>query len=69
MPFVSINQLQPGMILSADVTDTNGRLLLSKGKAIATNHMTVFKMWGFRRCRFSKAMERRSMRKTHSIPV
>jgi putative nucleotidyltransferase with HDIG domain len=46
MPFVSINQLQRGMILSADVTDTNGRLLLSKGKAITTNHMTIFKMWG-----------------------
>ena len=46
MPFVSINQIKPGMILSSDVMDTYGRLLLSKGKSITANHMTIFKMWG-----------------------
>jgi HD-like signal output (HDOD) protein len=44
--FLSINQLKPGMILSGDVTDTNGRLLLSKGKEITANHLSIFKMWG-----------------------
>lgn len=46
MPFVSISQLKPGMVIAADVTDSNGRLLLSEGKAITANHMTIFKMWG-----------------------
>jgi hypothetical protein len=35
MLFLSISQLKPGMILATDVTDTNGRLLLSKGQSIA----------------------------------
>lgn len=46
MPFVSTDQLKPGMVLAADVLDTNGRLLLPKGKAIEANHMNIFKMWG-----------------------
>jgi putative nucleotidyltransferase with HDIG domain len=46
MLFLSISQLKPGMILATDVTDTNGRLLLSKGQSIAPKHMNIFKMWG-----------------------
>jgi putative nucleotidyltransferase with HDIG domain len=46
MLFLSIDQLKPGMILATDVTDTNGRLLLSKGQPIAPKHMNIFKMWG-----------------------
>jgi len=34
------------MILADDVTDANGRLLLSRGQVIASNHMTLFKMRG-----------------------
>ncbi|BBO70611.1 phosphohydrolase [Desulfosarcina alkanivorans] len=34
------------MILAADVTDTNGRLLLSRGQPIASKHLNIFKMWG-----------------------
>lgn len=34
------------MILATDVTDTNGRLLLSEGQPIAPKHLNIFKMWG-----------------------
>lgn len=46
MPFYSIDQLKPGMILATDVTDMSGRLLLSKGQAIDAKHLNIFKMWG-----------------------
>jgi putative nucleotidyltransferase with HDIG domain len=46
MLFLSIDQLKPGMVLATDVTDTNGRLLLSKGQSIAAKHLNIFKMWG-----------------------
>lgn len=46
MLFLSIDQLKPGMILDSDVTDVNGRLLLTKGKTICANHLTLFRMWG-----------------------
>jgi hypothetical protein len=46
MLFLSISQLKPGMILATDVTDTAGRLLLSKGQPIAPKHLNIFKMWG-----------------------
>ena len=46
MPFYSIDQLKPGMVLATDVTDMSGRLLLSKGRAIDPNHLNIFKMWG-----------------------
>ncbi len=46
MPFFAIDQLQPGMVLESDVTDTTGRLLLSKGQSIDAKHLNIFKMWG-----------------------
>ncbi|BBO90907.1 HDOD domain-containing protein [Desulfosarcina ovata] len=46
MAYIPTRQLKPGMILSEDVADVNGRLLLAKGQAIGANHLTVFKMWG-----------------------
>lgn len=46
MPFYSIDQLKPGMILATDVTDMSGRLLLSKGQVIDHKHLNIFKMWG-----------------------
>ncbi len=46
MPYISIDQLKPGMVLTTDVTDANGRLLLSKGQAIDPKHVSIFKMWG-----------------------
>lgn len=46
MPYISIDQLKPGMVLATDVTDTNGRLLLSEGQSIAHKHVGIFKMWG-----------------------
>jgi HD-like signal output (HDOD) protein len=38
--------LKPGMVLAEDVRDIKGRLLLMKGKAIGTEHLRIFKMWG-----------------------
>ncbi|GAB6907448.1 putative Metal dependent phosphohydrolase [Desulfosarcina cetonica] len=46
MAFIPISQVKPGMILSADAADVNGRLLLAKGQTIDANHLMVFKMWG-----------------------
>jgi len=55
MPYYSIDQLKPGMILAADVADTNGRLLLSKGAAIEPKHLNIFKMWGVPEVRVQRA--------------
>ncbi|WP_419659216.1 two component system sensor histidine kinase [Desulfosarcina variabilis str. Montpellier] len=46
MPFVSTDRIKPGMVLAADVLDSNGRLLLAEGKAITASHVNIFKMWG-----------------------
>lgn len=46
MPFLPIDQLKQGMVLAADVTDANGRLLLSMGQPVAAKHLKIFKMWG-----------------------
>ncbi len=46
MPFITIDQLKPGMVLATEVTDTSGRLLLSEGQPIAAKHLNIFKMWG-----------------------
>jgi len=34
------------MILSEDIRDLRGRLLLKKGQKIREDHIRVFKMWG-----------------------
>jgi putative nucleotidyltransferase with HDIG domain len=46
MGFVSVDDLEQGMVLSADVRDINSRLLLCKGQKIANSHMRVLKIWG-----------------------
>ncbi|KJS29830.1 MAG: hypothetical protein VR64_18635 [Desulfatitalea sp. BRH_c12] len=46
MGLVALDQLQEGVILSEDVRDINGRLMLSKGQQITANHIRIFRIWG-----------------------
>lgn len=46
MGSVRVGVLKPGMVLSDDVRDVKGRLLLGKGKPVTTEHIRIFKMWG-----------------------
>jgi len=43
---LNIEDIEPGMVLGADVKDRTGRVLLSKGTAITEKHLSIFKMWG-----------------------
>lgn len=46
MSIVSVNKLQPEMVLSDDVKDPRGRLLLARGSTIDLSHKRIFKIWG-----------------------
>jgi HD-like signal output (HDOD) protein len=46
MGTVRTKQLKLGMVLADDVRDVKGRLLLTKGKPIAPEHIRIFKIWG-----------------------
>jgi len=46
MGVVHTDKLQEDMVLSKDIKDINGRLLLAKGEKIHANHIRIFKMWG-----------------------
>lgn len=46
MGFTTIEELDEGRVLAADVHDINGRLLLSKGQVLRANHLRVLKIWG-----------------------
>ena len=46
MIVVPTDKIKSGQILAKEVCDLNGRLLLSKGHAIAANHIRIFKIWG-----------------------
>ncbi len=43
---LNIEDIEPGMILGAEVKDRTGRVLLSKGTTITEKHISIFKMWG-----------------------
>jgi hypothetical protein len=43
---LNIEDIEPGMILGAEVKDRTGRVLLSKGTEITEKHLSIFKMWG-----------------------
>jgi len=43
---VAVKNLKEGWILSEDVRDINGRLMLSKGQQVNSNHLRIFKIWG-----------------------
>ena len=46
MGLISINDLQPGMVLAAEVNDRSGRMLLAAGNEITEKHLRIFKRWG-----------------------
>jgi len=46
MGWISVDQLNQGMVLSDDVLDINRNLLLTKGKTITPKHIRIFKLWG-----------------------
>jgi len=43
---LSIKNLQPGMILSGDITDRMGRLLMTRGTVLTEKYLKICKMWG-----------------------
>ena len=46
MGLVHIDNVRQGMVLGADARDVNSRLLLSKGLAVSSEHIRIFKIWG-----------------------
>ncbi len=46
MGLINIEDVQAGMVLSDDVKDDNGRVLLGGGTEITEKHLKIFKMWG-----------------------
>ena len=46
MPRIATDKLLPGMVLSADVKDLSGRMLLKSGTAIEGRHLKVLRTWG-----------------------
>jgi hypothetical protein len=46
MGTVNISGLEPGMVITVDVKDRLGRVLLGAGKEITDRHIRLFKMWG-----------------------
>jgi len=43
---VVLQNVKEGAVLEQDVRDINGRLLLSKGQAVNSQHIRVLKIWG-----------------------
>lgn len=46
MGLLSIKNLQTGMILSDDLTDRMGRLLIARGTVLTEKYLKICKMWG-----------------------
>ena len=46
MGLMYIDDIRPGMKLSQDIRDQNGRFLLGKGLTIQDKHLRIFKIWG-----------------------
>ena len=46
MAKISVDQVQAGMVLAAEVTDKRGRLLIPSGRALDEKHVQALKMWG-----------------------
>lgn len=54
MSLVAVENLKEGWILCEDVRDDNGRLMLSKGRKIESNHIKTFKIWGISEVRIKE---------------
>lgn len=46
MTLISIEQLEPAMVLAADVRSRTGRLLATRNTAITAQHLIAFRTWG-----------------------
>jgi HD-like signal output (HDOD) protein len=46
MATIAVEQIEPGMVLAADLKDRSGRFLLSKGVKISEKHLKIIKTWG-----------------------
>ncbi len=46
MSRIAIENLKEGFVLAEDVKDISGRLILSKGRQLESNHIRIFKIWG-----------------------
>ena len=46
MTTIKLKNLELGAVLSDDVKDVNGRMLLSAGMEITEKHLKIFKTWG-----------------------
>lgn len=46
MAVVHIDNLAPGMVLSRNVCDRSGRMLLPTGAELTEKHFSIFRMWG-----------------------
>lgn len=43
---VSIENIETGMVLSGDVHDRSGRMLLGAGAELTQKHLVIFRTWG-----------------------
>jgi hypothetical protein len=43
---INIDDIRPGMVLAASVTDPRGRVLLAPGCEITEKHLRILRMWG-----------------------
>ena len=50
MAVVSLEKIQAGEVLAADVHDSNGRLLIPAGKELGDKHLNALRMWGVSHC-------------------
>ena len=46
MATIDVSQAQAGMVLSADVVDKRGRLLIPAGKELTERHVGALSQWG-----------------------
>lgn len=46
MPLIDVDQILPGMVLSKNVNDTSGRLLLQAHTTLNEKHIRVLRSWG-----------------------
>ena len=45
-PQVSVDDLEPGMLLADEVRDQQGRLLMPAGTELTDRHLRAFQLWG-----------------------
>jgi HD-like signal output (HDOD) protein len=57
MTTVRTKKLKPGMVIADDVRDIKGRLLLSRGKPIGSDHIRILKIWGIPQVEIAGALQ------------